>query len=45
MQILERDHETGKRRISERVLGLMDLWDGPDFRPDHKLRAFESGYQ
>jgi hypothetical protein len=23
----------------------MDLWDGPDFRPDRRFRAFDPGYQ
>jgi hypothetical protein len=23
----------------------MDLWDGPEFRPDGRFRAFDSGYQ
>jgi hypothetical protein len=45
LQLLERDRESGKRRISERVFGLMDLWDGPDFRPDRRFRAFDPGYQ
>ena len=45
LHLLERDHETGKRRICERVFELMDLWDGPDFRPDREFRAFDSGYQ
>ncbi len=33
------------RRIQARVFGLMDLWDGPDFRPDRRFRAFDPGYQ
>jgi hypothetical protein len=45
LHLLERDRETGKRRICERVFGLMELWDGPDFRPDRKFRAFDPGYQ
>ena len=45
LHLLERDRETGKRRIRERVFGLMELWDGPDFRPDLKFRAFDPGYQ
>jgi 5-methylcytosine-specific restriction protein A len=43
--LLEPDRETGKRRICERVFGLMELWDGPDFRPDRKFRAFDPRYQ
>ena len=23
----------------------MELWDGPDFRPDRRFRAFDPGYQ
>ena len=34
MHLLERDPATGMRRLPEHVFGLMDLWDGPDFRPD-----------
>jgi hypothetical protein len=33
------------RRIQDRVFGLMDLWEGPDFRPDRRFRAFDPGYQ
>jgi hypothetical protein len=32
-------------RIRTQVFGLMDLWDGPDFRPDRRYRAFDPGYQ
>ena len=45
LHLLKRDRETGKRRICERVFGLMELWDGPDFRPDRRFRAFDPGYQ
>jgi hypothetical protein len=45
LHLLERDRETGKRMICERVFGLMDLWDGPDFRPDREFHAFDPGYQ
>ncbi len=45
LHMLERDPETGKRRVQERVFGLIDLWDGPDFRPDRRFRAFDPGYQ
>ncbi|MBZ5500289.1 MAG: hypothetical protein LAP85_28175 [Acidobacteriia bacterium] len=45
LRLLERDPVTGMRRIQERVFGLMDLWDGPDFRPDRRFRAFDPGYQ
>ena len=45
LHLLERDSETGKRRIQARVFGLMPLWDGPDFRPDRDFRAFDPGYQ
>jgi len=43
LHLLERDRETGKRRIFERVLELMELWDGPDFRSNRKFRAFDPG--
>jgi hypothetical protein len=45
LHLLERDHASGKRRICGRVFGLMELWSGPDFRPDRTLRAFDPGYQ
>jgi len=45
LHLLERDRITGKRRISERVFGLIPLWEGPDFRADRKYRAFDPGYQ
>jgi hypothetical protein len=45
LHLLERDRETGRRRIQARVFGLMDLWDGPDFRPDRHFRAFDPAYQ
>ena len=45
LHLLERDAATGMRRIQARIFGLMDLWDGPDFRPDRQFRAFDHGYQ
>jgi hypothetical protein len=35
LHLIERDHASGKRRICGRVFGLMEIWDGPDFR--HEL--------
>jgi hypothetical protein len=43
LHLLERDPETGKRRISARVFGLMEIWEGPEFRPDRALRARPPG--
>ena len=45
LHLLERDRPTGLMRIRKSVFGLMELWDGPDFRPDRKFRAFDPGYQ
>ena len=45
LRLLERDRESGRRRISERIFGLMPLWEGPDFRSDRSYRAFDPGYQ
>ena len=45
LHLLERDRETGKRRIQERISGLMELWDGPEFRPDRDFRASDPGRQ
>lgn len=45
LHLLERDRETGTRRICGSVFGLMEVWDGPDFRPDRRYRAFDPGYQ
>ena len=43
LHLLERDPETGKRRICARVFGLMEIWEGPEFRPDRALRALPPG--
>jgi hypothetical protein len=40
LHLLERDRETGLRRIQARIFGLMPLWDGADFRPDKAFTAF-----
>jgi len=45
LHLLERDSATGMRRIQARIFSLMDIWDGPDFRPDRRYRAFDPGYQ
>ena len=45
LHLLERDRETGKRRICGRVFGLMPLWEGPDFRPDRRVSVCDPGYQ
>ena len=45
LHLLERDSASGMRRIQARIFGLMDLWEGPDFRPDRRFRAFDPGYQ
>jgi len=45
LRLLDRDAATGMRRIQHRIFGLMDLWDGPDFRPDRNFRAFDPSYQ
>ncbi len=45
LHLLERDPSTGMRRIQVRVFGLMDVGDGPDFRPDRRFRTFDPGYQ
>lgn len=41
--LLERDRESGKLRICARVSGLMEVWEGPEFRPDRPLRALPTG--
>jgi len=43
LHLLERDRETGKRRICARVFGLMEIWEEPEFRPDRRLRALPPG--
>ena len=45
LHLLERDSASGMRRIQARIFGLMDLWEGPDFRPDRRFRAFDPFYQ
>jgi len=39
LHLLERDSASGMRRIQARIFGLMDLWEGPDFRPDISLES------
>ncbi len=43
LHLLERDKETGKRRICARVFGLMEIWEEPEFRPGRRLRALPPG--
>jgi hypothetical protein len=43
LHLLERDRETGKRRICARVFALMEIWEGPEFRPDRPLQALPLG--
>ena len=43
LHLLERDRETGKRRICARVFGLMEIWEAPEFRPDRALKSLPSG--
>jgi len=45
LRLLERDIETGMHRIKKQIFGLMDLWEGPDFRPDLALRVFDPSSQ
>ena len=45
LKLLERDRETGMRRIRSEVFGLMDLWEGPDFRHDGPLRGLAPGFE
>ena len=43
LHLLERDHWTGLRRISDRAIPLMEIFDGPDFRPGLPIRAYDPG--
>jgi hypothetical protein len=43
LHLIERDRETGKRRIGARVFGLMLIWETPEFRPGHVAHAFPPG--
>jgi hypothetical protein len=45
LHLLERDRKTGRRRIQARISGLMELWDGPEFKPDRNFRALDPGHQ
>jgi hypothetical protein len=45
LHLLEHDSVTGMRRIQARVFSLIDLWDGPDFRPYRRYLAFDPVYQ
>ena len=39
LHLIERDRQTGKRRICARVFALMEIWEAPEFRPDRALKA------
>ncbi len=41
LHLIERDRDTGKLRICDSVFGLMEIWDGPDFKPRRRLRALD----
>ena len=43
LHLIERDRETGKRRICARVFALMEIWEGPEFRPHRTLQALKLG--
>ena len=43
LHLLERDRETGKRKICAHVFDLMEIWEEPEFRPDRSLRALPPG--
>jgi hypothetical protein len=43
LHLLERDKNTGKRRICARVFGLIEIWEEPEFRPGRALKAFHPG--
>jgi hypothetical protein len=45
LNLLERDPETGRRRIRTDVFGLMDLWEGAEFRHDGPLRGLAPGFE
>ena len=45
LHLLERDRKTGQRRICARVFGLMEIWEGPEFRPDRALESLLSNGQ
>ena len=43
LHMLERDRETGKRKICASIFGLLEIWEGPEFRPDRALRTLTPG--
>jgi len=45
LNLLERDRESGRRRIKVDVFGLMDLWGCPDFRHDRPVRGFDPAHE
>ena len=45
LHLIERDRETGKRRICARVFALMEIWEGPEFRPHRALQSSNPGRQ
>jgi hypothetical protein len=39
LHLLERDLDSGRRRISPDVYGLMEIWEAPEFNPDRGVSA------
>jgi hypothetical protein len=39
LHLLERDLDSGMRRISPDVYGLMEIWEAPEFNPDRGVSA------
>jgi len=43
LNLLERDRQSGIFRIQKVAIPLMEIFDGPDFRPGLPIRAYDPG--
>jgi hypothetical protein len=42
--LIERDRATGKQKIRAIAIGLMEIWEGPEFNPDRRFRTTGHSY-
>jgi hypothetical protein len=44
LHLIERDRTTGKQKICARAIGLMEIWEAPEFNPDRGFRTTGNSY-
>jgi hypothetical protein len=44
LHLIERDRATGRRKICASAIGLMEIWEAPEFSPDRKFRTAGPSY-